>query len=285
MAPLPELLAADALAGLRVAVSASQSEDLPRLGLVEIHFRLALGEIARSVIVSGGMLAYGGHLDPAGYTAFLLQELHRYSRRDKPLRVYLALPEHRRVALNELKEQKDELGLFGEVIYLDSGGNVIQPHQGRGAGPEPVTNAALTATSLTAMRQYMANDNHARILLGGRRTGFQGVLPGVIEEASISLKRGQPLYLVGGFGGATFDTIQALGVDQGEWFPQAANTAQDTRLKAGLAELRTVASHQGWSGLNNGLSDDENRLLARTPRPSEIAALISLGLGRRFAKK
>jgi hypothetical protein len=96
-----------------------------RLGLLETHFRLALGEIARSIIVSSGKLAYGGHLDPKGYTAFLIQELHRYSRRDKPLRVYLAWPEHRHAELNVLKEEKDELGLYGEIIYLDVAGNVI----------------------------------------------------------------------------------------------------------------------------------------------------------------
>ena len=58
-----QLLAADALKGTRIALSASPSPDFERLGLLDTHFRLALAEIARSVLVSGGKLAYGGHLD------------------------------------------------------------------------------------------------------------------------------------------------------------------------------------------------------------------------------
>jgi hypothetical protein len=142
-----ELLSADALVGLRVAVSASESEDLERLGLVETHFRLALGEIARSVLVSGGKLAYGGHLDPKGYTAYLIQELHRYSRRDRPLRIYLAWPEHRRLALDVLKQQQEELGLYGEILYLDQDGNAIKPDQQRGVEPSPELNVAVTSKS------------------------------------------------------------------------------------------------------------------------------------------
>lgn len=280
----PGLLSADALAGLRVAVSASESEDLARLGLVETHFRLALGEIARSVVISGGKLAYGGHLDPDGYTAFLIQELHRYSRRDRPLRIYLAWPEHRRFALEALHQQQEELGLYGEIVYLDPDGNAIKSDHERSAAPSPAVDAALTGKSLTALRQFMAKDSQARILLGGRRAGFQGALPGVMEEALVALEHKQPLYLVGGFGGVTVDIVRALGVDSGAWLPTLQGAVQDNRLEAGVAALRAVATANAWHGLSNGLTDVENRLLAATPRPSEIAALVSLGLGRRFLK-
>src|ERR1700689_331680 len=88
------LLPRNALSGCCIAISASESADFGRLGLVETHFKLALAEIARSVLVSGGKLAYGGHLNLDGYTGFLIDELQRYSRRDRPLRVCLAWPEH-----------------------------------------------------------------------------------------------------------------------------------------------------------------------------------------------
>ncbi len=51
-ATMIELLPTNGLAGKRIAISASQSADLQRLGLTEVHFRLALGEIARSVLVA-----------------------------------------------------------------------------------------------------------------------------------------------------------------------------------------------------------------------------------------
>lgn len=281
----PPLLDADALAGLRIAVSASESPDLARLGLVETHFRLALGEIARSVLVGGGKLAYGGHLEPEGYTAFLSQELHRYSRRDRPMRVYLAWQEHRRFSLDDLDQQRQELGLFGDIVCLDPRGEPVDPREARGAAPEIVNDAELRGRSLTSMRQFMAKDTHARVLIGGRRSGFQGSLPGVLEEALISLKQGQPIYLVGGFGGVALDIIKALRVDDGTWIPIQEDTSRDERLLAGIAELEVIASGEGRRGLSNGLDDAENRQLAATHRPTEIAALISLGLGRRFSRK
>jgi hypothetical protein len=44
--------------------------------------------------------------------------------------------------------------------------------------------------------------------------------------------------------------------------------------------LRALFVKPGWAGLNNGLADHENRRLAASHRPSDIAALVSLGLGR-----
>lgn len=57
------LLPPDALRGMRLGISVSESTDLGRLGLLEEHFRLALGEITRVVLVSGG----GSHM--AGISA------------------------------------------------------------------------------------------------------------------------------------------------------------------------------------------------------------------------
>lgn len=41
-----------------------------------------------------------------------------------------------------------------------------------------------------------------------------------------------------------------------------------------------LAGELGWSALRNGLNDDQNRHLAVTHRPAEIARLVNLGLGR-----
>jgi hypothetical protein len=76
---MPELLPSGVLHCARIAIPVSESADLNRLGLLEIHFRLALAEIARCVLVSGGTLVYGGHLRRDGYTNFLVQELQKSS--------------------------------------------------------------------------------------------------------------------------------------------------------------------------------------------------------------
>ena len=44
------------------------------------------------------------------------------------------------------------------------------------------------ATGLTAMRRVMQGASHARVVLGGRVTGYKGVMPGIAEEALLSLR-------------------------------------------------------------------------------------------------
>ena len=42
----------------------------------------------------------------------------------------------------------------------------------------------------------------ARVVLGGKLTDYRGFLPGIFEEALLTLEQKQPLYVLGGFGGA-----------------------------------------------------------------------------------
>jgi hypothetical protein len=278
---MADILSTNALAGVRIGISVSESPDLGRLGLLEGHFRLALGEIARSVLLLGGNIAYGGYLDPDGYTAFLRQELEKYGRRDRPLMICLAWQEHRKLPLSRLDDHYKDLGLYGEIVCLDPEGREINPATGRGEAPEVIADPTLRARALTALRQYMTNRTQGRVLIGGKRHGFQGILPGLMEEALMTLELGKPLYLAGGFGGVTADVSRALRVDDGAWLSERSDAeAEDPRLIEGRNRLSRSAAQRTWKGLKNGLSDDENCRLAASYRPSDIAALVSLGLGR-----
>lgn len=274
-----DLLPPDALRGKQLGLSVSDSPDLDRLGLLDTHFRMTLGELARTVIIAGGSLFYGGHLQPDGITSFLIEELHRYSRRDRPLKVCLAWTVHRAMSQDQIAEQKELLGLFGEIHFLSRDGDRLD-------GPinEPVIDdpsADERARSLTGLRTYMAANTSARIVIGGKRAGFQGDMPGILEEVLFALERKQPLYLAGGFGGAALDAIRSLRPSYAEWFPPAQDApAQDERLLKGLERIEEAVSAAQWDGFENGLSEDENRLLAASYRPSEIAALVGKGMGR-----
>ena len=61
------------------------------------------------------------------------------------------------------------------------------------------------AAELTAMRCRITDllAPGCRICLGGKEECNSGVEPGIKEEARLALKFGKPLYLMGGFGGAT----------------------------------------------------------------------------------
>lgn len=275
------ILPPDTLKGMRVGVSVSESTDLLRLGLTESHLRLALGEIARSVLVLGGGLAYGGHLDPDGYTSFLTKELRRFARRDRPLMICLAWPEHRRIRLSQLQAWQNELGLYGEVVYLSPDGESVDPAIDREESPVAEKDPEAMAHALTALRHFMGSQTHGRVLIGGKRARFQGRMPGLVEEAIIALEAHQPLFLVGGFGGVTLDIIHALQPDNASWMPPYAPVeAVDPRCEESLELMKDRTKAETWAGLNNGLTPDENRVLAVTHRPSEIASLVSLGLGR-----
>lgn len=156
------LLGPESLKGLSVGVSVSESADLAKMGLLEDHFRLALAEIARTVLVSGGDLYYGGHLRPDGYTAFLLEELQKYGRRDKPLKVCLNWDEHKNMSNEQIAVQRELMGLFGELMFLDRDGNPLAPQDLERDG-DPGNSDEERAQSLTGLRRYLARATDARV--------------------------------------------------------------------------------------------------------------------------
>lgn len=279
-APARRLLPAGALAGRAIALSVSDSEDLGTLGLLGTHLQLALAEIARIVFVSDGRLLYGGDLRSGGHTELLLQELTRYGRRRGALTVCLAWNVHRRTALAALEATDARLGLRGQIVALDATGRPLANWRlDRAAEGVDDLTAGQKEAAFKAMRLHLCEQEHARVAIGGRRRGGD-VMPGVVEEVLLSLERQHPVYLAGGFGGTTIDIAVALDpACLALKAPTAAAVAP--RAVPVLAELaRKAAAGGGWRLLNNGLDEMENRRLAATHRPSEIAALVATGLSR-----
>ena len=119
---------------------------------------------------------------------------------------------------------------------------------------------------LTAMRTAMLKETDARIVLGGRVDGYKGAMPGIAEEALLSLQAGQPLFLIGGFGGCSRDLAETLGLIE----PWAASRPQWRGREA-------FVPYQG-TDLKNGLTPDENAILVRTPHVDQAVTLIIHGL-------
>jgi hypothetical protein len=274
-----QLLPPNTLARVRLGVSASPSPDLARVGLLEEHFQLALGELARTVLVLGGYLQYCGHLDPKGYTAFLIGELKRYGQQDDPLSIVLAWSVHRRLSLTEIRRAKTDLGLFGAIQTLDISGTPVDFAEGRGEDPPGVPDGQV-GPSLSAMRRTAIRQTQGRLFIGGRRSGYQGVMPGVLEEALLALAAGQPVFLAGGFGGVTHDIVHRIDATSAAWLPANEINEANEGWQLGMERFSDLNAGKGWGILANGLDPAENARLAATYRSSEIAALVSLGLGR-----
>ncbi len=79
---------------------------------------------------------------------------------------------------------------------------------------------------------------HARIMLGGRADRYSGFMPGLFEEALVTLELGCPLYVLGGFGGVSQLLSEAM-LGAGE-LPPALTEAGQRRSNPelpGLADL------------------------------------------------
>jgi hypothetical protein len=116
----------------------------------------------------------------------------------------------------------------------------------------------------------MTQMSDARIVLGGRVAGFKGKMPGVGEEALIALGMGRPLYVLGGFGGCARDIVDRLGFAGRQDNARAPWPGEDE------------FSHFNTESLRNGLTADENAILARTVHIDQAITLILRGLYRHF---
>jgi hypothetical protein len=241
------------------------------LGLTDEHLRDAMAEIARHLLGLGARLAYGGDLRAYGFTELLFELVARHGRDadsgDERTSVvnYLAWPVHIREKAADLEKYVSELAGSAELIFLSLDGDRWTAAE-RFEAPQALPTEGEWTRGLTAMRKRMGSETHARIILGGRVEGYEGTVPGIAEEALLSLHSGQPLFIMGGFGGCARDLAETLGLLS-----------------------RWVASRPMWNGreaflpfkgtdLRNGLTPEENAILARTPHVDQAVALILRGL-------
>jgi hypothetical protein len=259
--------------GFTLGVSVSDSPDLARLGLTETHLRMALGEVAQATLIAKGRLSYGGHLRDDGYTAFLVHECEKYGSRDRPFTGHIPWSVHRHLAVDDIKRYQREIGLYGVYVFLGLDGQPIaDPTADR--DPEAMqVGEAEAADSLTAARHHLTATCDARLVVGGQRAGYQGCMPGVVEETILAIRAGQPVFVAGGFGGAAGDIARVLGFDPDNWLG-----LPDDAARPDLRELADTLADTGWSWEANGLTLEQNRQLAVSYRASEIASLVVYGL-------
>lgn len=257
-----------------VGISIAESKNMEALGLSEEHLRDAMAEVARHLLAMGARLVYGGDLRQNGFTELLFELVARHRRDadvgDGRLSVanYLAWPVHRSMQPETIQVVAENLRGLAELHLLDGQGRDVLAEQLK-VETSHITDDDWSA-GLTAMRHVLTGACHARILLGGRVTGFKGRMPGIAEEALCSIAAKQPLYVLGGFGGCARDIAEELGLVT----PHQIQTA-DWAERAQFSGMTQAA-------LNNGLNKSENETLARTVHVDEAVALILRGLLRCF---
>jgi hypothetical protein len=248
------------------------------LGLSEEHLRDAMAEIARHLLALGARLVYGGDLRQHGFSELLFELVARH-RRDADegddrtgVTNYLAWPVHILKPAAEIETVAADLEGSAQLVCLRLDGVRMPMPERRGMAPRQPTEAEWSG-GLTAMRRTMLAETNARIVLGGRLDNFKGAMPGIAEEALLSLQGGQPLYMMGGFGGCARDIAETMGLVQ----PWAVLRA----AWPGRAAFRSFAVDD----LNNGLTAEENETLAQTPHVDQAITLILRGMARVVAAK
>ena len=124
---------------------------------------------------------------------------------------YFAWPVHIRMTNDKLDSLAEEVDNVAVLKFLDMEGDLMTMERRREI-PTSEPDDAMWAEGLTAMRRTMQGEIDARILLGGRVDDYKGRMPGVAEEALLSLRSEQPVFLLGGFGGCTRDIAETIGL-------------------------------------------------------------------------
>lgn len=298
-----------------LTVSISESDDVRKYGLSKEHFDTLTDEVHLYMLLAGLKIAYGGALKgdfsrASNFTLRLFELVLAYSKLAEgvnappldqailnvapwPLWLGYGDSEWRLFAGNVAKYEqgpRPDLLWSDDEVFPSTGG-------GRQLGSNTPQRRYAWARGLTAMRNSITAQSQARLVIGGKLTGFAGLVPGVVEEAWMSSVEKQPLYVVGGFGGAARAVSdQLLGIERDEfddaWSVEHIQDyetalefyAQDGEKFVSIMQMGKDMAACNQAGLaaslNNGLDETENRELIACTDPQRIAWLVLAGLGR-----
>ncbi len=254
---------------MTVSVSTSDSPDLEAFGLSESHLKEAMAEIALQLLAIDVDLAYGGDLRQYGFSQLLFQLVLRYTSRsdlrNSRVRVtnHLAWPVHIEKPIDQLDALEEDLRGAAKLTLFGRNGTQMTLDDRRSL-PTHVPSADEWSSGLTAMREFQSSSTDARVVLGGQVSNYKGRMP----EALLSLQNRKPLFLIGGFGGCTRDIAETLGLveswtgSRNHWFG------------------RQEFEQWGSEDLNNGLSVEENQVLADTTFMENAIVLLLRGVLR-----
>ncbi|MDZ8078662.1 MAG: TIR domain-containing protein [Nostoc sp. DcaGUA01] len=288
------------LSGKLIGISISNSPDLERLGFSGYHLKRALLEISRHLLAQGASVAYGGDLRLDGFTQDLIEMVKAYNQQEnnqpqKKILNFLAWPLHLEADINWQAEYRNEVSIQAIPLPEDIKQPPFEIDDQTFLKPENKENCYVWMRCLTAMREEMAKQIDARIILGGQVTNYKGVFPGIAEEAALTLANHKPLFVLGAFGGCANAVGQALLGDTPlvlTWEGQAAQsqiyaeTVEFYNERSFLVSphsaidynaLVKIFHNTGFQGINN-LEESENRALFETEDLDEMIYLISKGL-------
>lgn len=280
------------LSGKKIAISVSNNEDLERNGMSEQHINDISIEIARYIISNGGTALYGGDLRNGGFTKYFSELSNQYKlENDRTYRFvnYFPFPNFIEIT-QEVQIEFKSKQIKPEILALPNGLKRIDINKVY----KPFDNCEdryVYSECFKEMRVKMAKDCNARVIVGGKIENYLGFIPGIIEEALYTLLEKKPLYLVGGFGGASEKLIKLI---KGEEVNELTNDFQYSSdfLREYKNFIKDKYSYSNYEILKkaflkfdikklselNRLSVEENEILFSSKNIHEIVNLLMKGL-------
>jgi hypothetical protein len=253
--------------GLTVAISVSDAPDRARLGLPAREVDRAVLTICTALVREGADILYAGNLSPDQYTFKIFRHIagaYAGARERTPFLHLVPEPIARRVPFEALLAGLRESGavartrisIGGELAPVRASGASLLLGPKHGDRVRVADQAAWEAwlarhavsdpgAAYTAARQAMAAEAHARVALGGKmgvltsaQDQYEGAMPGIAEEAILTLDAARPLVVLGAFGGAGRDVAIALGLlPDGHRVPRGEQQAGYAEAMARVADL------------------------------------------------
>jgi len=289
------------LTGKTLGISMALADNLASIGLSPTHLESAVAEVSQMMLIGGGSLLYAGapgtHVPDlttavmdtvSSYTA----SVEAYARLGGDHEQHNIHPGHMfslavpyvsltsNASIERLSQAANHFARNASIVVLDKNGLTIKdfddlpPWQG---------DSNETARALHQIRQALPQYCDARLLIGGKTrrqstdipNGYIGQFPGIVEEALYTLRKGQPLFIAGGFGGAAALLAHELELEPDLPVPAEAleEIGQCDDYRKAIDEIKGLFNSE-----RTGLNPNDLRRLATTQRASELGALAAKGL-------
>lgn len=289
--PMEKQTAANLLNDAQIAISVSDSEDLPLLGIGKDMLCDLTVELSRHILKAGGKMIYGGDLRKDGYTQLFRDLSNQYGKYEKEQKDviyftnYLSWPIYNKMSI---VDKADYLSCRVQLVECEPSVAVPADMKNEFVPPVNVDLRYMWATSLTSMRQQAEAHAKARVLVGGKTKGFSGCMAGIVEEFITAKLANHPVYLIGDFGGAAKLLTEIV--------EKKDDVKADRLLKIACEDAKYNELHDYYEAKgepidysvldtisvrdfrNNGLTDDENLKLFHSVNIMEIVSLVLKGL-------
>lgn len=303
--PLWNSYESNALRGLRVGLSIS---DAPTDGFKSHHLHTSQSirfaqDLARHLLARSATLIYGGDLRKDGFTEFILDEAialkNRLNTDDIHVENHLAWPLYKadEQVIAWRAKYKPVMETVEHDVPDDVAGDIDKSVF---LPPNTPQNRYVWSRCLTEMRLKSIESCQARICAGGKLSGYNGKMPGVLEEIVIAIQKDKPVYLLGALGGVVGEVCKVM---RKEAYPEALTEAWQVTHSAEYADLQAIASKSrnqadyeqvratlegvdiSILSKNAGLSEEEYLRLMETPFVDEAIYLITKRLKNNKLKK